>query len=488
MSVLTEFLEVAGKHPERPAVVDSSGEWTYAELAGTAQRLASILAQTTDRPHVGLLLPTCRAFPAAFLACQLAGKVPVPMNFLLEAEPLQHITRDAGLDTVVTTGVFRSKAEALPADKLLFFENLDLASSPPLEGRPDWKDDDLATILYTSGTTGVPKGVMLTHGNFTSNVACCREVINFNENDVMIGLLPLFHSFGLTATLLLPGLSGSKTVFLEKFHPGKASELIEKHQVTVLFAIPSMYRFFVRAMESRPFDFNSVRFCISGGEPLEDSLVDAFEKTFGLPLLNGYGLTETSPVVAINRPDDPRRGSIGPPMPGQEAQIADEAGNALLVGQEGELWLRGPNIMKGYYNLPKETAEVLTGDGWFKSGDMARMDEDRYITITGRKKELIKSSGEFIAPFEIEAVLATHPAVYEVAVIGIPDASRGEAPKAYVVLNPGAECTERELLDHCRTALAKFKLPKQLEFREELPHGPTGKVLKRKLREETRNP
>jgi long-chain acyl-CoA synthetase len=484
MSVLSEFLRVAERHSDRPAVVDSTGEWSYGELAGTARRLASVLSRATDSPRVGIMLPTCRAFPAAFLACELAGKVPVPMNFLLEAAPLQHIVKDAALDTVVATGTFEPKAQALGPLKVLLFEKLDLAAAPPMDGCPDWGDHDLATILYTSGTTGMPKGVMLTHRNFTSNVASCRKVIAFTEKDVMIGLLPLFHSFGLTASFLLPCLSGSKAVFLEKFHPGRAAELIERQGVTVLFAIPSMYRFLVRAMESRPFNFRSLRFCISGGEPLEDSLIDAFRKVFGMPLLNGYGLTETSPVVAINRPDNPRRGSIGLPMPDQEAQVVDEAGRVLPVACEGELWLRGPNIMKGYYNLPKETAAVLTDDGWFKTGDMARIDEDGTITITGRKKELIKSSGEFIAPFEIETVIAEHPAVYEVAVIGIPDPSRGEAPKAFVVLRPGASCTEQAIIDHCRSRLAKFKLPKQVEFRSELPHGPTGKVLKRKLKEE----
>ena len=484
MSILQRFLQVTAEHPDRPAFADSSGEWSYGELEGTSRRLASLLQEATASPRVGILLPTCRLFPAAYLACQFAGKVPVPINFLLEAAQLQHIRRDAELDTVVTCEVFRDKAGEIGAEQLLFFEQLELASRQPIQGCHEWADEDLATILYTSGTTGVPKGVMLTHGNFTSDVAACQEVIDFGEADVMIGLLPLFHSFGITAAFLLPMLSGSKTVFLEKFHPGRAAELIERHGVTVLFAISSMHRFFVRALKNRPLNLSSLRFCISGGEPLEDSLVDAFEEAFGLPLLNGYGLTETSPVVAINRPDDPRRGSIGPPLPGQEVQVVDEDGKVLPPGEDGELWIRGPNVMKGYFNLPDETDQVLTPDGWFKTGDMATLDPDNYIYITGRKKDLIKSSGEYLSPFEIETVIALHPAVYEVAVIGISDSSRGEAPKAYVALKPDAECSERELLNHCREKLAKFKMPKEVEFREELPHGPTGKVLKRILREE----
>ncbi|MDP6359898.1 MAG: AMP-binding protein [Planctomycetota bacterium] len=484
MSVIARFLQSAQDHLERPAVTDSSGEWTYKELVGVTQRVATLLNESTDNGHVGVLLPTCRAFATTHLASLMCGKVVVPINFLLEDEQLNYIRQDATLDTVITCGPLRQKAVATGAENVILFEDLDIPAAVPYEGTHSWADEDLATILYTSGTTGHPKGVMLTHGNFTSNVASCQRAIDVTRDDVMIGLLPLFHSFGITATFLVPLLTGAKTVFVEKFQPGRAAELIEMHGVSLLFAIPSMYRFFVRMMENRAEGFSSLRFCVSGGEPLEDSLADSFEELIGLPLLNGYGLTETSPVAAINRPEDPRRGSIGPPIPGQEAKVVDHAGATLAPGSEGELWLRGPNIMKGYYKLPEETAEVLTADGWFKTGDLARMDHDKFMYITGRKKDLIKSSGEYISPFEVETVISTHPSVFEVAVIGVPDDTRGEMPKAFVVLKPDAECTGRELKELCQEHLAKFKCPKEIEFREELPHGPTGKILKRVLKEE----
>ncbi|MDA0837148.1 MAG: AMP-binding protein [Planctomycetota bacterium] len=484
MSVIAQFLQSAQNHLERPAVTDSSGEWTYQQLVGVTRRVATILDGLTDNKHMGLLLPTCRAFAATHLASLMCGKVVVPINFLLEDEQLKYICEDASLDTIITCGPLREKAEATGAKNVILFEEMDIPAATPYEGVHPWADDDLATILYTSGTTGNPKGVMLTHGNFTSNVASCQSAIDLTKDDVMIGLLPLFHSFGITATFLVPLLTGAKAVFVEKFQPGRVAELIEMHGVSLLFAIPSMYRFLVRMMEKHSEGFSSLRFCVSGGEPLEDALFDSFFKVIGLPLLNGYGLTETSPVAAINRPEDPRRGSIGPPIHGTEAKVVDNAGATLTPGCEGELWLRGPNIMKGYYKLPKETADVLTSDGWFKTGDLARTDKDNFMYITGRKKDLIKSSGEYISPFEIETVISAHPAVFEVAVIGIPDETRGEMPKAFVVLKPETECTDRELKALCQESLAKFKCPKEIEFRKELPHGPTGKILKRVLKKE----
>lgn len=482
MSITHEFLKVAARYPRKVVVVDEKAEFTYEGLEGAARRLATLLRDYTARPRVALLLPTSAAFPVSYLACQLAGKTPVPINFLLENSQIQHIVKDSGVDTVVTCAVFRDKAESLDARRL-FWEDLNLDAFAPVEGMGGGVEDDLATILYTSGTTGSSKGVMLTHRNFLSNVSGCAAIAGVTERDVMIGFLPLFHSFGLTVTFLLPLLNGAKAVFLEKFHPGRVAELIESHQVSLLFAIPSMYRFFVRAVERRENRFQSLRLCVSGGEPLEDSLVEVFERVVHRPLLNGYGLTETAPVIAINRPWAARRGSIGPPLPGQEARIVDERGRLLQPGLEGELCVRGPNVMKGYLNLKEETAAVLDAEGWFRTGDLARSDPDGYLYITGRKKDLIKSSGEYISPVEVERVLAAHPSIFEAAVIGIPDPSRGEVAKAFVVLKQGASATSDELTELCRGVLARFKVPREIEFRGELPHGPTGKVLKRLLRE-----
>lgn len=482
MSVLSEFLHVVERFPDRTAIVDPLKTWTYIEVERSARRLASAVQIQASSDKVGILLPTSGEFVYAYFACMIAGKVPVPINFLLDPHQLEHIRGDAGLDLIITCKPFEQKAEAMGGE-IEVLEELDVPSLPEMNDQPVWEDSDLATILYTSGTTGLPKGVMLTHGNFTSNVSACRLLIGFSTEDTTIGFLPLFHSFGLTATFLVPLLTGAKAVFLDRFHPGTAGEWIEREKVTILFAIPSMYRFFVLAAQKMENDFSSLRLCASGGEPLEDSLAEAFEQTFDFPLSNAYGLTETSPVVAINLPHAPKPGSIGPPISGQEVRIVGEDGKSVPPGQDGELWLKGPNIMAGYLNLEEETRAVLDEDGWFRTGDQARQDEDGYLYITGRIKELIKSSGEYIVPYEIEQVIGTHPAVFEVAVIGIPDESRGEVPKAFVSLKEGTDSSPDEIQALCRKELARFKVPREIEIREQLPHGPTGKVLKRLLKE-----
>ena len=341
----------------------------------------------------------------------------------------------------------------------------------------------MATLLYTSGTSGPPKGVMLTHRNLVTNVESAKQMADYTPGDVSLGMLPLFHAFGLTCTMLLPLLAGARAEYLPKFAPGAALHLIRERGITCIFAVPSMYRFIVQAAMatgSAPLE-TSLRFCVSGGEALSLDVADGFQKAFGQPLMEGYGLTETSPVVSLNPPNAIKPGSVGVGLSWAALRIADERGEPLPPGKQGELWIRGDCVMAGYRNRPRETQQAIR-DGWLSTGDIAMLDADGYLWITGRAKEMIISAGENISPGEIECVLNAHPAVAESAVVPARDPLRGEVPEAYVVLKPGAQATEAELIEHCRTRLARIKVPRKVNFRNELPHTLTGKILKRELR------
>ena len=470
MKTLAErFLEAAGRRSEHVAVVDPAASLTYGQLAACAAGVARAVAPGNDGPNVGIAIPPCVLFPAAYFGVLMAGKTPVPLNFLLEPPTLAAIAADAGLGTVLTVGPLRDPMSKLVAN-VICVETIAPAQSPAAPAGVD--PEDVATILYTSGTSGPPKGVMLTHRNLISNVDSSVLTADYTHGDVSLGMLPLFHAFGLTCTMLLPLLVGGRAAYLPKFAPAAALKMMSEQGVTCIFAVPSIYRFLVQAAAGSPKEaFARLRFCVSGGEALGREVAGEFEKVFGRPLMEGYGLTEASPVVSLNPPDVVRPGSVGRPLSWVEVRIAGEA---------GELWLRGPSVMKGYYNRPDATREAIT-DGWLRTGDIARVDADGYLYIVGRAKEMIISAGENISPGEIEAALNGHPAVAESAVVGMPDPSRGEVPRAFVVLKPGAAASEAELIEHCRRRLARMKVPRQVEFRTGLPHTLTGKILKRAL-------
>ncbi|MBM4084930.1 MAG: long-chain fatty acid--CoA ligase [Planctomycetes bacterium] len=482
MTLTQRFVHACEKFGHRTAITDDTGEWSYARCAAAAQGMAALVRGSTTRPNVGILLPTCKEFVASLFGILLAGKTPVPLNVFLSGEQLGYIVKDAGLDLILTTGFFKELVTGRGA-KPVYLEELPQAApssqpAPPVLGKPD----DLFVILYTSGTTANPKGVMLTHANVISNMEGVIGAFGFTDKDVILGVLPLFHSFALTTSLALPMYIGAKVVYLRRFSAPKVVELIQAHKITAVLAIPSMYRVLVRVSGIEKFDLRSLRLCVAGGEPLTQDVVEAFGKHFPIPLLEGYGLTETSPVVSVNEPHRFRHGTAGRPIRDVEVKIVDDEGRALAAHCDGEVWVRGPNIMKGYLNLPKETAHAITPEGWFRTGDIGRLDPDGFLKITGRKKDLIISSGENIAPGEIEEVLSKHPAVLEVAVVGAPDKARGEVVKAFIALAEGKTATEDELRDFCRGKLAPFKIPKQFEFRPSLPRGLTGKILKRSLK------
>ena len=481
MNLADRFAETARRLGDKEAVCDDAGVYTYAALLAEAQAFAATVARATDRPRVGLLAPTSAGFVVGYFGTLLADKVPVPLNFLLDPETLRFIANDAGFDTVVASRSFADLAAAMRT-KGLFLED---PADPPTDmlPAPARGGDDEATLLYTSGTTGRPKGVVLTHRNFIRNVESAVDHIRIGEKDVFLGILPQFHSFGLTTSMLLPLLAGCSVSLHAKFSPERVLRAVAERGVTICFAVASMFRVLLRAGLPEGLDLGALRFAVAGGEALGAELSRRFEQRFGAPLLEGYGLTETSPVVSVNLPDRNRQGSVGPMLDWVEARIADDAGGPLPAGADGELWLRGESIAAGYLNRPDETALAFSPDGWFRTGDLARIDADGYLWITGRKKDLIISAGENISPNEIESVLHEHPAVFEAAVIGVPDKTRGEAPKAFITLREGAAADATELAAFCRQRLPRYKVPAAFAFRPDLPHSPTGKVHKLTLRQ-----
>lgn len=353
-----------------------------------------------------------------------------------------------------------------------------LAASTPVREPVPRADDDLAIVLYTSGTTGQPKGAMLTHANMSTNAATVDETLLLaTPSDVIMGCLPLFHVFGLTCALNAAVAAGASLVLLPRFDPAAALDLIARHSVTIFEGVPTMYNGLLSVPGEH--DTTSLRTCISGGAALPVELLHSFEKTFGCQILEGYGLSETSPVVSFNHPNAERKpGSIGVPVRGAEVRIVDDSGADVPTGEIGEIAIRGEGVMAGYLGRPEATAEAIP-DGWFRSGDLARRDEDGYIFIVDRKKQLIIRGGYNVYPREVEEVLYQHPAVAEVAVIGIKDARLGEEVGAAITPRAGVEIDLDEVKEFCKSQLAAYKYPRRLWLVDELPKGATGKILHR---------
>jgi long-chain acyl-CoA synthetase len=482
MTWLPEVFDRAAKaNGSRPAIVEEDKAWTFSELAAEADRIAATLTEKISGDTVGILLLNSQKYVAALLGIWKAGKTAVPLNYLLPPQDLAFIIKDSGMSAVIASQFF---AQAVGAMKPLFGANgailmVDAPEFVPSTSKhvsPSYRDP--ALYLYTSGTTGKPKGVVLTHRNLGCNVEGCQLAGSFDHRDSFLCLLPFFHTYAITGTILLPLLSGSKMVLVDRFQPLKVMKLIEEHAVSVFLAIPSMYR--VLAHTEGDFNVQSVRFPISGGEPLPLAVAEAFEKRFGVPIFEGYGQTEASPVVSLNVPGRRKLGTVGPALPGVEIAIWDDQNNPVPVDVVGEIMVRAPSVMEGYFNLPEETSKTITQD-WLHTGDLGRMDSEGFVTITGRKKELIISAGENIYPREIEEVLAQHPKVKEVAVIGVKDDVRGEVPKAFVIPRDGMTVDDKELRHFCRENLAHYKVPKHIDVVADLPRTPTGKILKRML-------
>jgi len=481
----------AADHGRRPAVLLDDLVLSYSQLQDAAGRAAALLSSLGVAPgdRVGVMLPNVPAFPIAFYGALAAGAIVVPMNPLLKNREVAHYVGDSGAKVVFAwhqAGVEAAKGAAGTGAQVIEVDEPDLhtmlAGLAPAPSMADQAGDDDAVILYTSGTTGTPKGAELTHANLTRNAELsAATMLNVRPGDVTMGCLPLFHVFGLTCGLNATIARGGTLTLLPRFDAGKALEIIGRDQVTIFEGVPTMYAAMLHHRTHASADTSSLRTCISGGAAMPLEIMRGFEQTFGCMILEAYGLSETSPVASFNHPDRVRKpGSIGTPMDGVEMRVVDGEGASLSVGEVGEIAIRGHNVMKGYWGKPEATAQAIP-DGWFRTGDLAQADADGYFYIVGRQKDLIIRGGYNVYPREIEEVLHEHQAVAEVAVIGIQHAELGEEVGAAVELKPGATATPAELRAFTRERVAAYKYPRHIWLVRELPKGPTGKILHREV-------
>lgn len=494
----------ASEYPECAAIHFRDSTLTYSDLAKEVNRLASALREKGigQGDRIGLLLPNCPTFTVAYYAITALGAVCVPANPLLKPAELTHMWGDSGVKLVFTIPVLLSNVLEVqrslpdmrtivnvaeqgetPPEVLPYAELLQRGTEEPVNTHGIHPNDP-AVCIYTSGTTGRPKGALLSHHNLTVNCRQITKVLHFDERDNFLCVLPLFHSFAGTVCQNTALFCGAQITLLEQFHPARVVEAIRRHQVTIFAGVPAMYQALLQYPVDQPQDFSSVRLCVSGGAPMPVALMKAFEERFKTIILEGDGPTECSPVTCVNPPEGVRKpGSVGLPIPGVEMKIFDDNDRELPVGEVGEIVVRGENVMLGYHNLPEATAEAMR-NGWYHTGDLGKVDEDGYFYIVDRKKDMVIVGGLNVYPREVEEVLFTHPAVADAAVIGMPDPLRGEEVVAVIVLKPDLKVTEHELIHHCRTSLANYKVPRRVLFRNSLPRSGTGKVLKRLLRKE----
>lgn len=536
MNLLSNMLaRSCQRSPEATALIVHGRRWTYGTLGEVVHHAAQALASLGVRPGqtFGLVARNSPEFVISYFALMELGAIAVPVNFQLKAEEMAYIFQDAGAVGVLTQPSFlatvHSAARQAPTITHLLVtpggsrrpqggtpviydweESLHAATSNALAALPPAvrREDETAMILYTSGTTGKPKGVMLSHYNLLSNVEACCRAIELTTQDVFLCLLPMFHSFAWTTCVLVPLSLGLPIAVVESVRPfQQVIRVIWKHHVTRFIGVPPIFAALLKLPFWRPLRFlNPVRVCVSGAAPLPATVHTAFERKFGIPLLEGYGLTEASPVVSLNPLHGTRKqGSVGRPVPGVSLQIVGEDDQPLPVGQVGEICVAGPNVMQGYYHRPQETQEAfLPTEGpalspstrlgidsaeepaasrWLRTGDLGKVDADGYLYIVDRKKDLIIVKGLNVYPIEVEEVLLSHPAVAEAAVVGLPDQTGDEQIKAFVTLKESAQVEKAELLRWCRDRLALFKCPKDLEIRPDLPKNALGKILKKELRE-----
>ena len=491
MNLATAFSDCARKHTGKTAVFWGEQEIPYSGLFDQSQKIA---VQLQDRfgvkpgDRVALWLKNCPEFISCVFGILETGAVAVPVNNFLKPGEVAYILNDSGIDLVITDAELGRHSAELKSLRppIKFFQIEEIAALAPAGSQFTIHDSrtekDLAVIIYTSGTTGNPKGAMLSHGNLLHNVESCRIVLETVEDDCLAVLLPLFHTYMMTVGIFLPLTVGGSIVLVKSLHPPRAVlQEIFSRRATILPAVPSFYRMMLSAQISAPLP---VRIFISGSAPLPMQTLMEFEKKFGLPLIEGYGLSEASPVVAKN----PLRGmhkagSIGIPIPHVEMSVQDESGKILGANETGEICVRGGNVMLGYWNQPAETAKVFRGD-WLLTGDIGHRDTDGYYYITDRKKDMLIVNGINVYPREIEEVIYHFPGVKEAAVIGVPDTRRGEQPMAFVAAAEGQTLDEKALLQFIRGKIADYKTPKHIVILPALPKNATGKILKTELRKQ----
>jgi long-chain acyl-CoA synthetase len=492
MNLASILVEAAERSGEKVALKLDDVELSYAALDEGSARVAGMLRAAGVGPgdRVGIMLPNVPYFPVAYYAVLRLGAVVVPMNVLLKGREVRYYLEDPGAKALIAWHGFeeaaREGADGLPVETFIVtpgeFEQ-QVAAAEPAREVVDRDAEDTAVILYTSGTTGSPKGAELTHANMLRNCQVVTEsVIVVNEDDRLLGALPLFHSFGQTCTMNVAINARATVSLIPRFDPVKALEILERDRITIFEGVPTMYNAMLAVPDRDRYDLSSLRVCVSGGASLPVETLRAFEREFGCKLLEGYGLSETSPVASFNHPHmEHKAGSIGTPIEGVEMKAIDDDGGEVPQGEPGEIAIRGHNVMKGYWERPDATAEAIDGDGWFKTGDVATVDDEGYFFIVDRKKDMIIRGGYNVYPREIEEVLYAHPAVLEAAVLAVPHDELGEEVGAAVVLGDGAEASAEEIREHCKSEVAAYKYPRHVWFLDELPKGPTGKILKREI-------
>jgi long-chain acyl-CoA synthetase len=485
-----ELASAAADGAERPAVKLDDLVLNYGLLDAGAQRAAGLLRahgiEAGDR--VGMQLPNVPYFPVVYFGALRLGAVVVPMNPLLKGREVGYHLKDSGAKVLVAWHGFAEPAqggsEEAGAELILVtpgeFEQA-LGGAEPVEDIADRADDDPAVIIYTSGTTGTPKGATLTHSNLAAGAETARDLVDAGPDTVTLATLPLFHVFGMNSVMNVSVRARGLLTLLPRFEPAKALEIIQRDKVTTFAGVPTMYTALLHHPERGDYDTSSLDLSVSGGSAMPVEVLRGFDEAFGTKVLEGYGLSETTGMGSFNLPSQERKpGSIGVPIGGTEFRLVDDDGNDVPAGEPGEIAMRGPFVMRGYWERDDATAETIR-DGWFHTGDMATVDDDGYFFIVDRKKELIIRGGYNVYPREIEEVLYEHPAVREAAVVGVPHDALGEEVGAAIALKDGAEASEDDIRAFAKERVAAYKYPRQIWFVEELPKGPTGKVLKREI-------
>ncbi|WP_270886637.1 long-chain-fatty-acid--CoA ligase [Pedococcus sp. 5OH_020] len=491
-NLATNLVETARRSPESPAIKFRGSDLSYGQLHALAARVAGDLRASGVEPgdRVAIILPNVPAFPVVFFGSLLAGAIVVPMNPLLKAGEIDFFFSNSGAKVAfvwpdfveeATKGALNAGTHIIPCGPLGPQDGA-LGTGAPLTEPEERDDDDTAIVLYTSGTTGRPKGAELTHRNVHLNAhRSSVEIQQTTADDVVMGCLPLFHVFGLVVGLNAAVIAGASLALIPRFDPAEAIKVIADEKVTIMMGVPTMYAAILNHPASDSLDATSLRTCCSGGSAMPLEVMKAFEEKFGCIILEGYGLSETSPVASFNMPDRERKpGTIGVPIPGCEMKVVDLDGNEVRPREVGEIAIRGDNVMKGYWQNPEATAEAIP-DGWFRTGDLATVDEDGYFTIVDRKKDMILRGGMNVYPREVEEVLYSHPDVLEAAVVSVPDDLLGEDVGAAVALRPGATATLQDVQAYVKERIAAYKYPRHIWAVEELPKGPTGKILRREV-------
>ena len=485
-----ELAAAVAEAPDRPAVKLDDLVLNYAFLDAGAQRAAGLLRAHGIGPgdRVGLMLPNVPYFPVVYFGALRLGAVVVPMNPLLKTREVAYHLSDSGAKLIVAWHGFaeaaQGGAEEAGAECILAtpgeFEQA-LGGAEAVEEIVDREDDDDAVIIYTSGTTGTPKGATLVHSNLAAGAETARDLVDAGPDSVVLATLPLFHVFGMNSVMNVTVRARGLMTLLPRFEPGKALELIERDKVTTFAGVPTMYTALMHHPEREQFDVSSLDLCVSGGSALPVEVLRGFDEAFDTKVLEGYGLSETTGMGSFNLPDRERKpGSIGVPIGGTEFRLVDDDGNDVPAGEAGEIAMRGPFVMRGYWERDDATRDAIR-DGWFHTGDMATVDDDGYYFIVDRKKELIIRGGYNVYPREIEEVLYEHPAVRRPPSSASRTTQLGEEVAAAIALKAGTEATADEIRAFAKDRVAAYKYPRHVWFVDELPKGPTGKVLKREI-------